>query len=99
MKKTITLIIFITLTLLSYSQILTIRDKESNQALEMVTIYSESPRASALTNAHGQVDLTEFKGSAKIELRMIGYDNLTLSYAEIEKSEFKIYAGTFKFIA
>ena len=91
MKKTITLIIFITLTLLSYSQILTIRDKESNQALEMVTIYSESPRASALTNAHGQVDLAEFKGSAKIELRMIGYVSLTLSYAEIEKSEFKIY--------
>ena len=91
MKKTITLIIFITLTLLSYSQILTIRDKESNQALEMVTIYSESPRASALTNAHGQVDLAEFKGSAKIELRMIGYVSLTSSYAEIEKSEFKIY--------
>ncbi len=91
MKKTITLIIFTALTILSYAQILTIRDKESNQALEMVTIYSESPRASALTNAHGQVDLAEFKNSAKIEIRMIGYISLTLSYTEFEKAEFKIY--------
>ena len=91
MKKTITLIIFTALTILSYAQILTIRDKESNQALEMVTIYSESPRASALTNAHGQVDLAEFKNSAKIEIRMIGYTSLTLSYTEFEKAEFKIY--------
>lgn len=79
------------LSFLSYAQVLTIKDKESNSAIEMVTIYSETPRASALTNAHGQADLKEFRGSQKIELRMIGYKNQTTSYAEIEKAGFLIY--------
>lgn len=91
MKKFITIIIMCQLSFLAYTQVLTIKDKESNSAIEMVTIFSEKPRASALTNAHGQADLKEFKGSEKIELRMIGYKNQTTSYAEIEKAGFLIY--------
>ncbi len=91
MKRFITLIILFSLSLLSFAQVLTVKDKESNHAIEMVTIYSENPQASALTNAHGQADMKDFKGSVKIELRMIGYKNQTTSYAEIEKSEFVIY--------
>jgi len=34
--------------------------------MEMVTLYSWSPEASAVTNAHGQADISAFKGSEKI---------------------------------
>ena len=90
MKKYIFLIFLIGLSFLAQSQVLTIKDKESTQPIEMVTLYSESPRASALTNAHGQVDITGFKGSGKIEIRMIGYENQSAAYDEIEKSGFLI---------
>lgn len=87
--KYIFLLTIITLeAMMSQSQILTIKDKGSSQPLEMVTLYSETPRASALTNAHGQVDFTDFKGSVKIEIRMIGFENQTKSYSEIEKAGF-----------
>jgi hemoglobin/transferrin/lactoferrin receptor protein len=89
-KKNIIIILFIAISSIVQSQILTIKDKESNQALEMVTLFSESPKASALTNAHGQADLTDFKGSTKIEIRMIGYENQTTSFAEIENTNFLI---------
>lgn len=90
MKKYIFITFLIALSIFAQSQILTIKDKESAHPLEMVTLYSENPRASALTNAHGQVDLTDFKGSEKIEIRMIGYENQTTNYSEIEKSGFLI---------
>jgi hemoglobin/transferrin/lactoferrin receptor protein len=90
MKKSIFSIIFAFLVVFSQSQILTIKDKESAQPIEMVTIYSDNPRASALTNAHGQVDLTDFKGSGIIEIRMIGYKDQKASYTEIEKLNFII---------
>ncbi len=90
MKKILYIIFFIVLVINVQSQILSIKDKESEQPIEMVTLFSESPRASALTNAHGQADLTDFKGSGKIEFRMIGYNNFTASYSELEKMNFVV---------
>jgi len=55
-----------------------------------VTLFSENPKASTLTNAHGQADIKDFKGAVKIDIRIIGYKNQTLSYSEIEKAGFLI---------
>jgi hemoglobin/transferrin/lactoferrin receptor protein len=90
MKKNILILFLIVFSVLAQSQVLTVKDKGSDQPVEMVTLFSDNPRASALTNAHGQADMNDFKGSAKIEFRMIGYKNQTLSYSEIEKENFVI---------
>lgn len=90
MRKLLFTLIYIIPAVLAQTQVLTIKDKESMQPVEMATLFSENPKASALTNAHGQADIRNFKGSAAIEIRMIGYLNQTRSYSDLEKSDFLI---------
>lgn len=94
MKK-ITFICFLIPTFLSgYSQVITIRDQESNRPLELVTLSSKEPASSAVTNALGQADITAFKGADEIEIRLMGYKTLKKSYNQFEKSGFIIYLNT-----
>ncbi|MBN2173181.1 MAG: TonB-dependent receptor [Bacteroidales bacterium] len=88
MKNFIFISLFSVAYLVSHAQILTIRDGESNQPLEMVTLFSENPLASGVTNAHGQAEISAFKGSSKIEIRMIGYQAETKSYDQLANSGF-----------
>ncbi|MCB9039956.1 MAG: TonB-dependent receptor [Lewinellaceae bacterium] len=73
------------------SQILTIRSEESREPLEFATLYSEHPKAFSTTNARGQADVLSFAGAEKIELRLIGYESRTLSFAELEKAGFEVF--------
>jgi len=76
---------------LLFSQILTIKDAETRKAIEMVTIYSDNPNASSLTNINGQADISEFDGSSRIEFRMIGYQNKTRSFSDLQEVNFIIF--------
>ncbi|MFA4864800.1 MAG: carboxypeptidase-like regulatory domain-containing protein, partial [Bacteroidales bacterium] len=91
MKKYLSLLIFTGTFLLGHSQVITIKDKENHQPLELVTLSSESPHASAITNARGQADITFFKGSAHIEIRILGYSPVFKSYQDLEKAGFQVY--------
>lgn len=75
--------LFTSVMLTGYAQIVTIRDSESREPLELVTLYSEVPRATASTNSFGEVDLAPFEGARKIEIRLVGYRSLTKTYAEM----------------
>lgn len=80
--------------LLSYNSIaqtITIRDKNTNKPLEMVYIISKTPEAHSVTNAKGQTDISNFKGSSKIEIRTLGYQKYIGSYTEFENQKFEIY--------
>ncbi len=77
-------------TYASYSQVLTVYDNLSGQPLELATITSESPRVFAVTNVRGQVNIYDFKGSEKIEIRLVGFKTMQQSYFELEKTQFII---------
>ncbi|MCB9265606.1 MAG: TonB-dependent receptor [Lewinellaceae bacterium] len=73
------------------AQIATIKSSENKEPLEFATFYSESPKAFAATNAHGQAEVLAFYGAEKIEVRLIGYETRTLSYAELEEAGYEVY--------
>ncbi len=94
MKKIILICFLINVILSGYSQVITIKDQENYHPLELVTLSSKDPTVSAVTNAQGQADITAFKGTDEIEIRLIGYKTLIKSYNQLEKSGFIIYLST-----
>lgn len=84
-------IFFIFSVLHATSQVLTVRDIETSKPLESVTVTSENPKLSAVTNALGQADISEFVKSELIEIRMIGYSTQRLSYNELKSFSFNIF--------
>lgn len=75
---------------ITFSQIVTLKDKENNQPLDLVTLTSDAPKAFALTNAEGQADISKFVGANQIEIRLIGYQTIRDSYENLKKSGFSI---------
>lgn len=77
-------------TSVSYAQRVTISDQLSNQPIEGVVLISENPRASTLTNAKGQADISAFKEAENIQIRSLGYKTQVLSYSQIQSTDFKM---------
>ena len=75
---------------LCYTQIITVKDRETNQPLEMATLLSENPRVFETTNAQGQAEISAFRGSEKIEIRLLGYETATTTYAGLEQAGFVV---------
>lgn len=75
---------------LCYTQIITVKDRETNQPLELATLLSETPRAFETTNAQGQADISAFRGSERIDIRLLGYETATTTYAGLEQAGFVI---------
>lgn len=81
--KQVLLLLFILLPTALIGQVITVKDRETGQALELVRISSASSRAIVVTNKNGQADLSVFKGSEKIEFRLIGYRRAEKRYDEL----------------
>lgn len=67
------------------AQVITFRDAESGQALGMVYIISNESSLYATSNPLGQSDIAQFKNSALIEIRRLGYKSVEVTYAELVK--------------
>jgi len=67
------------LTWACYAQVISIKDKDNDEPLEFVTLFSEVPRATAVTNASGMADISAFEGAERIEIRLIGYNHVVSS--------------------
>lgn len=91
MKKLLFLFLSVIFIAKAQAQILTIKDQESKQTLELVTISSENASVFVISNAKGQADIELFKASTKIEIRLVGYQTLTKSYADLENDKFEIF--------
>jgi hemoglobin/transferrin/lactoferrin receptor protein len=85
MKKKIFLGVFAFLSLLSFSQVITIKDKETGSPLEMVTIKCENTKIYTTTNSKGKADISAFKNSEIIEIRCLGYETAKTPYSELIK--------------
>ncbi len=68
---------------MAHAQTVTIKDRETGQPLPGVTLFSTSPKASAVTNTDGQADISPFKTSDSIEIRSLGYQTIEINYKEI----------------
>ena len=84
-------LLLLTYTIASYSQTLQVRDKQTHQPLELVTIFSQNPQVNTITNMKGQCNLSEFANLNAIVFRLIGYETIELSYEEIKRSGFNVY--------
>ncbi|MFO7616395.1 MAG: hypothetical protein R6V75_04020, partial [Bacteroidales bacterium] len=73
MRKIFLVWLLLGVGILVQAQVVTIKDRENNRPIEMATLASQQPRAFATTNAVGQADISAFGGSARIEIRVLGY--------------------------
>ncbi len=91
MKIILSLTIILFISYLGNAQILTVKDREDYHPIELATISSNNPQASAITNARGQADISAFRGASAVEIRMIGYKPVTRSYEMLQKENFLLY--------
>ncbi len=85
MKRIMTLMVcVIGLRAAGSAQTITVTDKVTLRPIEGVSLTSEQPKASALTNAEGRVDIGRFSGSNAIVISHLGHLGRTLSYAELQ---------------
>jgi hemoglobin/transferrin/lactoferrin receptor protein len=78
------------LSMSSIGQVLTIKDYQTGEPVEMASITSEAPVAIARTNARGQADVSAFKGADIIEIHRVGYSLSVVSYADLEGRNFEM---------
>ncbi|MGB3342283.1 MAG: TonB-dependent receptor [Aequorivita sp.] len=88
--------IFITWLLLgflgiSYGQTITIKDQQTGEPVELVTLNSANFKNYATTNAKGQADISAFKAVEKIEIRTLGYKTILTSYNELQAKSFEVF--------
>lgn len=72
----------------SYGQTITIKDQQSNEPIELVTLTSANPKLFAITNAKGQADISAFETAEKIEIRSLGYKTVIKTYLDLKSISF-----------
>lgn len=73
----------------AYSQTITIKDQETNEPIELVTLTVGS-KLYATTNSHGQADISKFKDATAIEIRSLGYKTIIRSFEALEGTSFAL---------
>ncbi|MGW8123805.1 TonB-dependent receptor [Roseivirga echinicomitans] len=90
MKKHLFIWCFLLCALQGMAQTVTVVDKNTKEPLELATIASNLPRAFAVTNIKGQADISAFEGSELIEVRMLGYEKMMVSYAILVQTNYTV---------
>ncbi len=91
-KRTVTVILLLFgFSSGAFSQTVTIKDKETQEPIELVSLISIIPEAQAETNVKGEADISDFKGADKITIRRLGYETRELSFSEIESLSYEIF--------
>lgn len=79
------------------AQVITIKDKNSKEPLELATITGSNPNVFALTNIKGQADISAFVDAEILEIRMFGYEKFQTSYVILAKNGFEVLMTVSKF--
>lgn len=90
MKKLLWLYLLVGYACVGKAQMVQILDDKSGQPLEDVIVRSNTPPAFALTDSKGMVDISPFVGIGNIEVRLVGYTSVSISYNQLKKE------GTFR---
>ncbi|MDF2158139.1 TonB-dependent receptor [Algoriphagus sp. CAU 1675] len=76
---------------MAHAQTLTVKEKESGIPLELVLVSNSSPENFAYTDVKGQVDISKFESSEKIEFRLLGYKKQVKTYHELKDLGFVLF--------
>ena len=90
MLKQLLFIISFGFTATLFSQTITIKDKDSGDLLESVTLASEDKKIYIVTNNKGQADVSDFVGINKIIIQSFGYETQVVSYNQLELASFQL---------
>lgn len=88
MKKLITLLLLFGCLGISYAQTITIKDENTNEAIELATITASNSKLYTTTNAKGQAIIAKFENADVIEIRSLGYQTVKTSYAKLSNNNF-----------
>lgn len=73
-----------------YAQVLELTDYETGEPLEFATISSASLNVHTLSNHRGQAQVTAFIAASDIQIRLLGYTSLTVTFAQLQEKNFRI---------
>ena len=90
MLKQLLLIISFGFTTTLFSQTITIKDKDSGDPLESVSLTSEDKKVYVFTNNKGQADISDFVKFNKIIIQSFGYETQIVSYNQLELASFQL---------
>jgi hemoglobin/transferrin/lactoferrin receptor protein len=86
--KFILSILFLIFCFSANAQKLIIKDLNTGEPLEYVTVYSQKPLISGISSSKGEIDIAAFSNAEKIEIRLYGYKTLIRSYEELKNEDF-----------
>ncbi|MDW8273265.1 MAG: carboxypeptidase-like regulatory domain-containing protein [Chitinophagales bacterium] len=72
------------------AQIVTVVDKVTQQALYGVLVISNHPYYATQSNARGQFEFAPFTEADSISLKLVGYETITLTPAEIIAQRYRV---------
>jgi len=90
MLKQLLLIISFGFTTTLFSQTITIKDKDSGEPLESVSLTAEDKKVYVFTNNKGQADISDFVKINKITVQSFGYETQIVSYNQLELASFQL---------
>jgi hemoglobin/transferrin/lactoferrin receptor protein len=73
------------------AQIVIVRDAETAQPVELVSLSSDDPPAQVMTNAMGEVEISAFKGAGRIFISHLGYLSVVRSYESLQQESFQVW--------
>lgn len=97
MKKCFILLLFSIGVFALQAQVLSIKEKTTNEPILYATIFCNTSNRSAITDINGQVDISEFKNSKSITIQSIAHQNVIISYVELEAFNFVLLMETNNF--
>ncbi len=90
MKNIITIVLLFGVFSFSYAQTITIKDKNTNEGIELATLTTANSQIYTTTNSKGQADISNFKEADQIGIRSLGYKSVTISFNDLSSSNFQI---------
>lgn len=73
-----------------FSQTLQVTDRASGKPLEHVSVTSKPGASLAITDASGKADISNFGTSDTIQLELVGYQLVSISYTRLKTTGFKV---------
>jgi hemoglobin/transferrin/lactoferrin receptor protein len=90
MKNLIIAAVLVALTNIVNAQTVTVLNKNTQQAVPDVVVFTYNSQQVLQTNARGQFDLTPFAEADSIFLKLMGFRTLGIKVSELEAKKFKV---------
>ncbi len=88
-NRAFVILIFICITNYAlFSQIVSVKDKNTLEPLELVSVFNVNPNRSLISNQNGIVDISRLDTSKTIVFQLVGYKRSEFSFDEIKRNNF-----------